>query len=784
MSKLPGYRGEGPGKQEAASLIFFDRKLAVGFGALVSLLMIIVSLAGADAYRRISEANEDLLTSALTGVLAESLSRSSFSGRYHTRLLLEEIVETHPQLDYVYIADLSNSIFAHSDPNRNDTLLANSLIPIAAQVLEDKQPVIERRQSATAQIQEIIMPYYAGYQRQVEGVIVVGISLDSMAASTTTALFSMGLLIGILTVVSLIATYLMSTFLAAPVRRMAYKLQGILNHAPVYIGIYDKEGQLEQTSASTEALLDPKAAFQWPFLPQFNGTPGLNNSSHIEESHFKLGAESRIAAVTTFPILHNRRDEIELLCSIAMDITEQRKAEEALREHRDRLEEMVYERTRALEGAYETIREREGEVIQLSQLRESLLSDLSFSKKCHHITDATNQLLQATFTGLWVVPATGNTPDPGATEEDGQNPLPSQQLMLEAYSTTNTEVPAEIGQPSWAGNATIRRVSQADAPRLVTIDLSGQPEEDWGFPRDLSAFIGYRLTDTHGNLTGVLAAYSTTPFSARQESILEDLSTTAAYVIQSQHASIELAIVNESLIRQERLATLGQLTATVSHELRNPLGTVSASFFSIGRSLSGAEDEKIRRAIARGNRGIARCAKIIDELLDFTRTTTLQPERTRLDAWIQEELGAYTLPEGIELSMALAPNLMVSIDRQAVYQCLVNLLNNARDALTEVPEGRDRHIHVELAREGQEIRITVGDTGLGLRKEYRQHLYEPLVSTKGFGTGLGLALVQKLMTLHGGRVDLESTENEGTRASLYVPAGDCPDDTTTQTPPP
>jgi PAS domain S-box-containing protein len=238
----------------------------------------------------------------------------------------------------------------------------------------------------------------------------------------------------------------------------------------------------------------------------------------------------------------------------------------------------------------------------------------------------------------------------------------------------------------------------------------------------------------------------------------------------------ELEAAQEELVRRERFAVLGNLIAIVSHELRNPLGTIRASLFAIDDRARGKGLE-VERALDRAERNIVRCDKIIEELLDYARSHDLDWEPTVLDEWLAELLDEQTLPEGIELTLDLGAGVIVKLDRERFRRCLLNVIGNACQAMTERELDEDAD---EAAKEnkslmiasrvvGDRLEIRVIDTGTGIHPEELAKIFQPLYSTKGFGVGLGLPIVKQLMEQHGGGVEVESKPGKGTKVTLWLP---------------
>ncbi|MDP6882623.1 MAG: ATP-binding protein, partial [Rhodospirillales bacterium] len=256
----------------------------------------------------------------------------------------------------------------------------------------------------------------------------------------------------------------------------------------------------------------------------------------------------------------------------------------------------------------------------------------------------------------------------------------------------------------------------------------------------------------------------------RAEAKVRELNLTLERRVEERTA--ELRQANEELLRKERLAALGQLTATVAHELRNPLGTIRTSFAVVNRQ-AGAAEGMLRRALDRIERNIGRCDRIISELLDFTRVRELKSVPTPVDSWLADFFREYAMPPQVAVSrQPRAPGAFVCIDRDQFRRALVNVTDNACQAMGDDGDGAGR-LTVATRQADDGVEITITDTGPGMTADVMARVFEPLYSTKGFGVGLGLPTVKQIMERHGGGIEFVSKEGVGTQAVLWLPL--CPD---------
>ncbi len=239
-----------------------------------------------------------------------------------------------------------------------------------------------------------------------------------------------------------------------------------------------------------------------------------------------------------------------------------------------------------------------------------------------------------------------------------------------------------------------------------------------------------------------------------------------------------LTQAQEDIVEKGKMAQLGNLVATVAHELRNPLGGVRTTTFLLRRKLKDSPVD-VEAQLDRIEVGVSRCDNIISQLLDFSRTQPLSTEAKDLNVWMQDLLveEAAKLHEDITVHCVLSnPAISAEIDSERLRRGVINLLTNAADAMVNktginlVGPEHSPEIIVELQHNARGVEIVVRDNGPGIPPDVMSKISEPLFTTKSFGTGLGLAAVRKVAEMHGGGLEISSVPGMGASFSIWFPA--------------
>jgi signal transduction histidine kinase len=231
-------------------------------------------------------------------------------------------------------------------------------------------------------------------------------------------------------------------------------------------------------------------------------------------------------------------------------------------------------------------------------------------------------------------------------------------------------------------------------------------------------------------------------------------------------ALAELRRVQEAMVQGERLSTLGKLTATVSHELRNPMSAIRNSLFLI-REFAGDRD-KVRTNVERAERSIARCDNILGDLLEYTRERRLNMKPSSLQGLTRDILSEQKLPPEIRLVTDLrGSDAEVMIDGDRFQRVVTNLIQNAAEAIRS---GRGfGEIRVQTGLVGDQAFLEIADDGPGMSREILPRIFEPLFTTKSFGAGLGLPTAKQLVEQHQGKITVNSQEGVGSSFRVTLP---------------
>jgi len=337
---------------------------------------------------------------------------------------------------------------------------------------------------------------------------------------------------------------------------------------------------------------------------------------------------------------------------------------------------------------------------------------------------------------------------------------PEFELALGELDSAQVAWLEQLLQP-WPPVSALLAPLRSETQRLGALVLYGGTHAHMFIPRDLP-FV-QALAD--------LAAVAIAETAQRERARLLQRNLTQT---QSLHAETQarLDTAQAQLLQSAKLAAVGELAASVAHEINNPLYAARNSLYLVEQDLPPGAPQHQFLEIAQGELG--RIARIITRMRDFYRPARAELEPTTINDMLMAtiELIQTHLRHGlVSVTTDLADDLpQVIAHTDQIRQVFLNLMLNACDAM---PNGGTLRItsHARPANADQPagIVVQIADTGVGIAPEHRKHLFEPFYTTKAQGTGLGLAISAHIITQHGGQIEVASEVGVGTTFTVRLP---------------
>ncbi|MGP0032103.1 MAG: sensor histidine kinase [Acidimicrobiales bacterium] len=242
----------------------------------------------------------------------------------------------------------------------------------------------------------------------------------------------------------------------------------------------------------------------------------------------------------------------------------------------------------------------------------------------------------------------------------------------------------------------------------------------------------------------------------------------ATALVEDRTADLNQSLRNleeaqDALVRGERLTAVGEMAMVVGHELRNPLAAVTNALYLIRRELPQPVSDLLSRNLDMAERETQKASTLADDLTAFVRPREMDLTSIDITDLVEEVLAATPPPPGIELMSDLESYTFAG-DRGQMAEVLTNVLTNAYQAM---PQGGT--VRVSARMSDDVARLVVEDAGPGFDEAVQDRVFEPFFTTKHSGTGLGMAIVHRLVSAHGGTIRLENVPTGGARVTVELP---------------
>lgn len=306
----------------------------------------------------------------------------------------------------------------------------------------------------------------------------------------------------------------------------------------------------------------------------------------------------------------------------------------------------------------------------------------------------------------------------------------------------------------------LRNYVQGGAPRIIGTgrEVIGRRKDGTVFPMHLAVsefFDGDRRL-----FTGIVRDISDLK---EAENRLKQLNEDLEKLVDDRTEKLRAA--QEELVKKEKLATLGQVSGGIAHEIRNPLNAVKTSIYYLVNARKPTEEKK-REHLDRIDRQVTLIDNVVTALSDVAKLPDPTRKPISIDRILRDVVQGVRLPESITVTWEISEGLpKVLADEYQIPIAFKNLVRNARDSMEEGGE-----ITLSAMVDGQRVQISVKDTGIGIAANQLGKIMEPLYSTKARGMGLGLAITRAVVEKNGGELRVQSKEGVGSSFTVLLDA--------------
>lgn len=696
-------------------ILHIHKTIALWISLLFAASLLIV-LAGANLLiSRTAVATEKILDETITGVIAQSINRISFSGKHHPQLFIEQLTRGEPLIDYIIIYGADDTVIAkstsHNVGNINDRETQSNVLRAC-----NKGEISYRTRVLNGNSRrEITMPYHQGYQNKIEGAIVVGIARNTMHAVITSArfqLFAMGSVIGLL---SLILMILVNNKLSEPLRNVAMHMRGILDHSPLMVCIADRNLQFLQTSASLTRHLDVLSPILKPGI-----TETFKQNKYISQEVEVAASADRTVRhylISSFPLISDNSTTPRSVCSIVLDISQRKKADMELHRVRKILTNIVDSMPSML-----VVIDHECKIILWNKEVEKITGIPAFTALGRHLETILPQL-----SGLMrdLLLSIRNNKIYHAADLPSMGDDPARNLYLTVYPLHSDDT----------SGAVIRIDDITERTKLQKLMIQSEKMISVG---RLATGLAHEINNP---LAGILQntqviMHRVTPGLKRNSDVAQSCDTNMENICEYLERRGVLKML-ETILDSGK-----QAAATVTNLL----------------SFSKRKEDHFRRY---------KISDILERSIELASSDySLRDKFDFRDILVIRE---YEEP---------APMLTCEFNmiQQVFFNILKNGAQAMRSKnLGEQDVGKPHTIatfFLRIAKKDTSIQIEIEDNGIGIPESLKKHLFEPFYHNDGQtdNPGLGLSVAYFIVSqTHGGEIEIDSEENKGTCVRITLP---------------